>query len=1422
MSIPTLSIWIFAVLAAGIACAAPKEVLEAEKALLAELEISADELMPLNLDTELVRDGQAQAVICHADEPAWNQAAQAIQNAVRQATGVELPLMSEVDCRWPDEGPANVILVGHLDNNRIVARLYHNFFVCLDQQYTGPEGYVIRSIHDPFGGGKNAILVGGSKAEGTARAAQAFAELITNAAHGNDLSLGRLQVLELESDEKPKGASELTSPQEKDSAVATGRKSMFSPGQARNGVSVLIRWGYRAHRTGDPVALEIYRDLMHALLEYYQTDTTINEEGMARYDGDFRDAWTHPVGILWDLLEESGAFSDQERLDFTNLLARLALECVIYQGYNRPGAVDKWRENNTIVHNHNTFPALGIYFVGRYLKTHYNRPQVEDWLTVAEGIFAGQKHSPKPLEDAAAYQWLPIEHVMIYSLAQGDTTFFDEGHAREAARVAMMVMDNMGYQAAFGDHTAEKSSSGIRPVVQRAAWYYKDPELLWGAELAGDRHTYTLGQPYNVGFEPRPAESHVGVSLSRLPKPCYDYIDHSPQYPVEPNLPWAVSFDKLAFRAGLDPEDQYMLLDGFGRGTHMHFDANAIVRYSDGGEPLLVDGEYIKNAPKYHCSLAIMRNGQTDKTPAVTGLGLVADLDHYACTRTYLNNYSGSDWQRRILWRRGAYFLVLDTVTAKQAGDFTLRSCWRPWGDAQLDGGVLTVDHKPMRLVIAAGDAAPARLENLKTVESLPVSRLSRQVGLSLQPGGEYRFVNLVHSFPQADPVERTVRRAGADGVIVEGPGGPDVIVGRRTAAELGIETDADLLVIAPDRWAAFGATKLSGPGMSLTADGPVSVEMVAGEGLAVLQADGGCEVSLQVAPNVAADLDGTAHAVAADGTLRLKLEGGAHRLGFEAAPAGSELVDLIGKAAALPVAEAARAGNGLICPELAMAWKQAGFEAPMEILRPASITSDPAPRASHSPVERLVDGMYSSSIYSAMWPAGQEAKITLDLGKVVDISSVSLREWHMNEGWDIAQRSLELSDDGFQQDVRTPATPFTETGTESWGNNVNTIYSAPIGQKARYLRLTATPARTDSAVYIAEIEVRGTAPGATPEITDITSGDIDGDGAAELLACSKAGEIQAFRASGEPIWSFASKQRAGFLALACGDVDGDGKDEVMAGGLGGRAALLSSDGKLLWEQTPPPYRGISPDVMTILAADLDGDGKDEMVCGCKNWQYVAYRADGTLMWANIIYAHSATVSCADDFDGDGLPEIVAGNEYYRINLIDNDGKRIYSAGSLGPDMTAVSSADVDGDGLPEVLVGTDGGDLLCYDGNGAQRWLVNLGDRVTRIIGKAKAADGTPVILAAAESANVFALNLDGSTRWRTALPDGAGDIALSADGRHIVAAAGSAGIVALDAEGKLTAHGEVPGRAIRVLCGEGQVVAVSDAGEMVTFRLP
>ncbi|MBM4049924.1 MAG: hypothetical protein FJ279_32915, partial [Planctomycetes bacterium] len=422
-----------------------------------------------------------------------------------------------------------------------------------------------------------------------------------------------------------------------------------------------------------------------------------------------------------------------------------------------------------------------------------------------------------------------------------------------------------------------------------------------------------------------------------------------------------------------------------------------------------------------------------------------------------------------------------------------------------------------------------------------------------------------------------------------------------------------------------------------------------------------------------------------------------------------------------------------------------------------------------------------------------------------------------------ISDRKLELSSDGFKQDVRAVPVPFVNAGEQRFGGNVNTLFEAKVGQKARQIRLTLTPARPECTVYLAEVELHGVRPGATTPITACATGDLNGDGKAEVVVGSASGGIRALTADGQPLWTFASDDRAAINCLACADVDGDGKAEVMYG-TAGRLGLLGSDGKERWRAEPPKFRGLTSDVMTVFPADVNGDRKTEIVCGCASWQYFAYDAQGKMVWKNIIYAHSATVGCAADVDGDGKDEIVAGNVYYRLNLIDHDGKRLWNAGNLGPEMTAVAAADVNGDKRPEILTGVDGGNLHCYDRTGKELWVINLGDKVTRILAVDLNGDGKDEIVCSAESAHVFALNTDGRILWRTALPDGVSDLALvRGKGKALfVAAAGTAGVAVLDGDGKVLAVATTQDRANSVLLSDGRAFATTAKGAVEAFELP
>jgi len=467
------------------------------------------------------------------------------------------------------------------------------------------------------------------------------------------------------------------------------------------------------------------------------------------------------------------------------------------------------------------------------------------------------------------------------------------------------------------------------------------------------------------------------------------------------------------------------------------------------------------------------------------------------------------------------------------------------------------------------------------------------------------------------------------------------------------------------------------------------------------------------------------------------------------------------------------------------------------------------------------MDSAYSASYYSVMWPAGVTPTITAELKREAVIRRVLLREWHMNPNWDIGERRLEISSDGFVKDVRVIAAPFEPAGTEAWGTNVNTIMAVRVDQPARYLRLTVSPARPECTVYLAELQVEGADDSTPPKVTCLSVGDVDGDGRPETVAASDGGEIVALGGDGKLVWSFSRPDQKAVNAVACADVNGDGKAEVIAGGDGAWLALLAGDGKPLWETKLPPYRGITADVRAVVGADINGDGKPEVAAGTASWEVFAFSAEGKKLWDYVFYAHAATVLAAADFDGDRREEIVCGNAYYCCDVVDDNGKGLLRGqGNIGPEQSAAAAADVDDDGKPEVILGTDGGWVHCFDGDGKMLWEANLGDRVTRILPLDVDGDGKPELRCSAESAYVFAVGRDGTILWRTPLAAGGSDLAvltLATGEKVLAAAAGSAGIAFLDVQGRPIGVVQTPAAA-RLVVTDGAKAVVADAAGAVS----
>ncbi|GJL61217.1 MAG: hypothetical protein NPIRA03_40740 [Nitrospirales bacterium] len=204
---------------------------------------------------------------------------------------------------------------------------------------------------------------------------------------------------------------------------------------------------------------------------------------------------------------------------------------------------------------------------------------------------------------------------------------------------------------------------------------------------------------------------------------------------------------------------------------------------------------------------------------------------------------------------------------------------------------------------------------------------------------------------------------------------------------------------------------------------------------------------------------------------------------------------------------------------------------------------------------------------------------------------------WTDAGGWDQAKYYLTIQTGDLDGDGKA------ELLARSAEHMVAYSYSAPAGQPTQgtWHELPPGPDWSDKggwdhAEYYATIQ----------------TGDLDGDGKAELLARG-AGGIAAYSYRGEawhelppgPGWTDAGgwDQAKYYLTIQTGDLDGDGKAELLARGAGGIEAYSFNTKTGVWSPLPPGPGWSDKGgwdqakyYLTIQTGDLDGDGKAELL----------------------------------------------------------------------------------------------------------------------------------------------------------------------------------------------------------------------------------
>ena len=212
---------------------------------------------------------------------------------------------------------------------------------------------------------------------------------------------------------------------------------------------------------------------------------------------------------------------------------------------------------------------------------------------------------------------------------------------------------------------------------------------------------------------------------------------------------------------------------------------------------------------------------------------------------------------------------------------------------------------------------------------------------------------------------------------------------------------------------------------------------------------------------------------------------------------------------------------------------------------------------------------------------------------------------------------------------------------------------------------------------------------------SSIATGDIDGDGRPEIIACDSSGaRLIAFEHDGAFKWRSPILEAVYWGAPAIADLNKDGVPEIVIG-----RQVLTNNGTILWTGTGG--RGSQSNVGPLsLVADVDLDGSPDIVAG-----NTVYSAGGAIKWQNLSLPDG--YNAVGNFDADLQAEIVlvSGGLVWLLehNLAVKWGPVAIPGGGAGGPPTV---ADYDGDGFPEIGV-AGASRYAVFETDGTLMWAV-------------------------------------------------------------------------------------------------------------------
>ena len=596
-----------------------------------------DTLKDLHLTTALVAGGQPAAVIVRPASGEHDAEAEAIQQAIAGITGVTVPISTDADPAAALPPDTNLIVLGGRDWNAAIEGLYEGFFTLVDAKYPGPGGWVVRTVHDPFGNGRNVLLAGASEAAQVAAATDALIAHLRQAGGGQgELSVGWLREIRLSDQyEVPRA------PEEMEIWEASG--TYASSGYF--GWNIISKHMAAYYETGDEYHAREFLRLAFpddaAIAEIERLDGERIENKHDPLAGPYHYS-AHMMVMFWDLIEEDPVFTDEQRLQITNALSRQlthrAAEGVY--GHSTPPA--------HVGNRHGDWSAMSLYALARYFARDYGGPIWDAALRSSEIYFSG-------IENSA---WLAgnNDHLFWY------TSYYDPILDYMHLSGYREGMDNLEQALRTQDilFTGTAEDWGLRAsslnFLHRAAAITGDGRFVFYRDRAGlDTEVLRLGQSWwPTHIPPRaPTELEDTWTLQPMPEPMW--ATRGSSIPLDQQFLWGT------WRNTLDDRGDLVMIKGHNGGGRLPYHTFSIMEQRLAGRTLLKGyrTQVLTSADGMVEPIVAMDSGLLDHGTIGDTLYAIGDVPRMAF----------ADWRRSFLQREGRYALFVDDLGFRTDSD---------------------------------------------------------------------------------------------------------------------------------------------------------------------------------------------------------------------------------------------------------------------------------------------------------------------------------------------------------------------------------------------------------------------------------------------------------------------------------------------------------------------------------------------------------------------------------------------------------------------------------------------------------------------------------------------------------------------------------------------------------------------------------